>query len=257
MLGSVVGAVLGLSGAGAGVLAVPLLVFGLQLPLQQAAPLALVAVGLASAVGAGLGLLEGLVRYRAAALIGALGMLVAPLGVWAAQRLPGRPLMAAFAVVLCVVAWRAWRSTADDAPRPKPVCRLNPSEGRLHWTRPCARALAGTGMLAGFLSGLLGVGGGFVIVPALLRDTDVPMRGVQATSLAVIALVSVSGTAAAISHGALPLARALPFAGAAVVTLLLTRPLARRWPAQRLQQVFALVCLAVAALLLWRARVGT
>jgi uncharacterized membrane protein YfcA len=77
LLGSVIGLVLAVTGAGAGVLAVPLLVFVLHLPLQQAAPVALAAVGMASAVGAVLGLREGIVRYRAAALIGAMG--IAPL----------------------------------------------------------------------------------------------------------------------------------------------------------------------------------
>ena len=98
ILGAVIGLVLALTGAGGGVLAIPLLVFGLHLPVQQAAPVGLVAVGLAAALGAALGLKEGIVRYRAAALIGAAGMLVAPLGVWLAQHLPNRPLLGAFSL---------------------------------------------------------------------------------------------------------------------------------------------------------------
>ena len=95
-LGGLVGLVLGLSGAGGGVIAVPLLVFGLNLPMQAAAPVGLIAVGLAAGIGAALGLREGIVRYRAAALIGLFGMLVAPLGVWLAQRLPNAPLLLGF-----------------------------------------------------------------------------------------------------------------------------------------------------------------
>lgn len=253
LLGSVIGVVLAVSGAGAGVLAVPLLVFVLQLPLQQAAPVALAAVGIASAVGAVLGLREGIVRYRAAGLIGALGMVAAPLGVLAAQRVPSRPLMAAFAVVLAWVAWRAFKGAVSTAPRPTPVCCLNPADGRLRWTLPCARVLAATGTTSGFLSGLLGVGGGFVIVPSLLRNTDVDIRGIQATTLAVIALVSLSGTTAALWQGSLQLKVVLPFAAAAVITLLVARPLARQLQPERLQQSFAAICVLVSALMMARA----
>ena len=70
LMGAAVGIVLALTGAGGGILAVPLLVFGLHLQMSQAAPVGLLAVGLAASVGALLGLREGVVRYRAALLIG-------------------------------------------------------------------------------------------------------------------------------------------------------------------------------------------
>src|SRR5512133_747976 len=172
-LGALIGLVMALTGAGGGVMAIPLLVFGLHLPLQQAAPVGLVAVGLAAVLGAALGLRQGIVRYRAAALIGAIGMLAAPLGVYLAQRLPNRPLLAAFALVLMYTAWRMLRRPGPAAPLPAAVlCRVNSKDQRLTWSRPCAQALAGTGLIAGLLSGLLGVGGGFVIIPALRRHTD-------------------------------------------------------------------------------------
>ena len=95
-LGTVVGWILALAGAGGGILAVPLLVFGLHLTIMQAAPVGLIAVGAASAFGAVLGLRESLVRYRAAALIGITGLLLAPLGVRLARLIPNQPLMVAF-----------------------------------------------------------------------------------------------------------------------------------------------------------------
>ena len=253
-LGAVIGLVLALTGAGGGVLAIPLLVFGLHLPLQQAAPVGLVAVGLASAIGAFLGLRQRIVRYRAAAVIGVAGMLMAPLGVFLAQRLPNPPLLAAFALVLMYTAWRMLRrgglaeQSADAVP-----CRVSSTDQRLSWTQPCARALAGTGLVSGLLSGLLGVGGGFVIVPALTRYTNLEMRSIQATSLAIIALVSVSGVSAAAVGGALPWAVALPFASGAVLALLIGRQLAGKLNPKRLQQAFAWFTLAIAVLMLSRA----
>jgi uncharacterized membrane protein YfcA len=253
-LGALIGMVMALTGAGGGVLSIPLLVFGLHLPVQQAAPVGLVAVGLAAALGAALGLRQGIVRYRAAALIGAVGMLMAPLGVALAQRVPNRPLLGAFALVLMYTGWRMLRHPTPSAALPASVlCHASPVNQRLIWTRPCARALAGTGAMAGLLSGLLGVGGGFVIVPALRRYTDLEIRSIQATSLAVIALVSTSGVTAAALQGPVLWAVALPFAVGAVLSLLVGQQLARRLDARRLQQAFAWFSVLVALLMLARA----
>lgn len=258
LLGGIVGLLLALTGAGGGILAVPLLVFGLHLGVAQAAPVGLAAVGLSAGLGAALGLRARIVRYRAAAFIGGLGMLVAPAGVAAAQRIPNAPLTLAFAVVLASVAARTFRRTLQapgqpSAPRAALPCVVDAADGRLVWTRPCAQALALTGAASGLLSGLLGVGGGFVIVPALSRYTDLPTRSIVATSLAVIALVSIGGVGAAAAHGSLDWAIALPFSVGAMAALLAGRLVAARVAGVRLQQAFALVCALVAALLAARA----
>ena len=259
-LGAVVGLILALAGAGGGILAVPLLVFGLHLSIMQAAPVGLIAVGAASAFGAVLGLREGLVRYRAAALIGLTGMVLAPLGVRLARVIPNAPLMVAFSIVLAWVAWRMFnqaRRTSAGQPESSHAqsqlpCVLNPNEGRLIWTMPCAWALAGTGAVSGILSGLLGVGGGFVIVPSLNRYTNLAMRSVFATSLAVIALVSVGGVAAAAWQGSIAWTIAGPFAVGAIAALLTGRLIAARLAGARLQQAFAVTSGAVSLLLLAR-----
>ncbi len=259
-LGAVVGLILALAGAGGGILAVPLLVFGLHLSIMQAAPVGLIAVGAASAFGAVLGLREGLVRYRAAALIGITGMLLAPLGVRLARLIPNAPLMVAFSVLLAWVAFRMFkqaRRTAVGQTESPPAhaqlpCVLNPSDGRLIWTLPCAWALAGTGAVSGILSGLLGVGGGFVIVPSLSRYTNLATRSIFATSLAVIALVSVGGVTAAAWQGSIAWAVAVPFAIGAIGALLTGRLIAARLAGARLQQAFAVTSGGVSVLLLAR-----
>jgi len=261
-LGALVGLLLALTGAGGGILAVPLLVFALHLGLAEAAPIGLLAVGLAAAMSASLGLRDGIVRYRAATLMGGLAMALAPLGVAAAQRVPNTPLTIAFAAVLVLSAWRMWQR-ARHALRPRagagapaacePLhCVLDARDGRLVWTRPCAQALAFTGALAGVLSGLLGVGGGFVIVPALTRYTELSARSIVATSLAVIALASIGGVGAAAWKGTIDWDIALPFAIGSVFASLLARMIAARVAGPRLQQGFALVSVGVAGLLLVR-----
>ncbi|MEY2843644.1 MAG: hypothetical protein RI920_1681 [Pseudomonadota bacterium] len=259
-LGAVVGLVLALTGAGGGVLAVPLLVLVLHWPLAQAAPTALLAVGLAAALGAAQGLRQGEVRWRAALLMGGMGMLGAPVGVALSHVLPARPLLLAFALLMLWLAWRQWpRATppassdvvsnvAPDAP----PCVFDPRQGRLNWTSPCARAISGTGLLSGVLSGLIGVGGGFVIVPALRRHTDLALRQVQLTSLAVITLVALSGVGAAAWHGQMPWSQALPFAAGAIGAMLLGRRQADRMPEAISQRLFAIACVGVAGALLVR-----
>ena len=251
LLGTVIGLVLAFTGAGGGILSVPVLVFGMHLSVQQAAPIGMLAVFAAASLGAVLAWREALVRYRAAALMGAAGMVMAPFGVFLAQHLPNRPLIVAFSVVLMYSAWRSL--TAPARTQARAPCVVNTVDQRLIWTRSCAQVLAGTGLLSGLLSGLLGVGGGFVIVPALLRYTNLSIRSVHATSLAVMALVSLSGVLSATVHGAMDWAMALPFAAGAIAALLAGRLLASRVQPKRLQQVFAWFCVGVAVLMLARA----
>ncbi|WP_397453029.1 sulfite exporter TauE/SafE family protein [Pseudomonas sp. NA-150] len=255
-LGAVIGLILALTGAGGGILAVPLLVFGLGLSIVQAAPVGLLAVGVAAAVGALLGLRQGIVRYRAACYIAAIGVVIAPLGLWLAHRLPNTPLALGFSVVMVVACVRIFLIATRELHHGKPApraesrpCVLNPLQGRLRWTLPCARALTFTGMLAGLLSGLLGVGGGFVIIPALTRYTDLNMKSIVATSLAVIALVSTGSVITASMAGVMHWAVGVPFAVGAVAGLMAGRQVAHHVAGPRLQQLFAVVGV-IAALML-------
>lgn len=256
LLGGIVGTILALTGAGGGALGVPLLMFAAGLPLQQAAPVSLVAVGLAATLGAGLGLHEGIVRYRAASVIGAAGMLTAPLGVALAHRWPQPPMLVALAALMLVTAWRMLAPPPTLAPGRKAICHRAEGNRRLSWNPACASVLALTGSVSGMFSGLFGVGGGFVIVPSLEHATNLDLRSIQATTLAVMALVAASGVTAAIWHGQVSAVVALPFAAGAVAGLLGGRRLGRRLPARRLRQVFAAVAVVVAGLVLMRAARG-
>jgi len=248
-LGAIVGLILALTGAGGAILAVPLLVFGLHLRMAEAAPIALLAVGVSAAVGALIGLRAGIVRYRAAAMMAVTGVLASPAGLWLAHRVPNGPLTVLFAMVLAWVAVRMFRQGSAPQPAaaaatqqgPLAPCQLNNDTGRFVWTASCTRALAAAGVGAGFLSGLLGVGGGFVIVPALRKATNAPVKTIVATSLAVITLVSASGVISTAIAGHMNWQVAAPFAGGAMLGMLGGRLFASRLSGQRLQQGFALV----------------
>ena len=176
VLGVLVGAILGLTGAGGGILAVPALVVGLGWSMQQAAPVALIAVAGGAAVGAAAGLRNNLVRYKAAILMATVGV---PFTLWgnrAAQLLPQRTLLVLFAAVMLLVAGRLLLQmrtlqVEDEHDRLR-LGRLDPSTGRFAWTWSTAALLGSIGAVTSFLTGLLGVGGGFVIVPMLRRFTN-------------------------------------------------------------------------------------
>ena len=258
-LGLIIGVILALTGAGGGILAVPLLVFGMPMSVAQAGPIGLLAVGMAAALGAVLGLRQGIVRWRAALLIAGAGMLLSPLGLWLAHRIDQRALGALFAVVLLLVAYRGWRqATRPSAPASQEraqACQRDAAAGRFIWTRSCARALALSGALAGLLSGLLGVGGGFVMVPALRRFSDLAMPSVVATSLAVIALVSATGVLASAASGGMLWAVALPFSAGALAGMLAGRVIAARLAGPQLQIGFSAVSAAVAVGMLVRSAI--
>ncbi|CAN7447073.1 sulfite exporter TauE/SafE family protein [Massilia sp. LjRoot122] len=250
VFGLVVGLILALTGAGGGILAVPLLVFGTGMSVAEAGPIGLLAVGMAAALGAVLGLRGGQVRYRAALLIAVTGMLLSPVGLWAARAVDGRWLGLLFAMTLLYVAAKTWRQAAGTTAAQGPdklVCVRGEQTGRFVWTRPCMRALSLSGALAGFLSGLLGVGGGFVMVPALQRYTDLTMKSAVATSLAVIAIISIAGVATSATQGGIDWSTAAPFAGGALAGMLGGRSLAARVAGPALQKAFAVVS-ALAAL---------
>lgn len=263
LLGAIVGIILGLTGAGGSIFAVPLLMWGLHWTLPQAVPVALLAVCAAAAFGTVVAWDVSHIRYRAAMLMSASGVALAPFGLRAARILPAKVLMALFAAVLVLVAVRLIRQARSAARETRVVrasvqgaapedqdaiCKVHPRAGRFIWTRLCAVVIAGAGALTGFLSGLLGVGGGFVIVPALRAATDLTIHSAIATSLMVIALTSAGTLAVALWQGhAMPWIVALPFVLGALLGMFAGRRLAPRIAGPGLQQGFAVMMLAVAA----------
>jgi len=258
-LGVFVGMMMALTGAGGGILSVPLLVFGLNLSIASAGPIGLLAIAVAGSLGAINGLRTKLLRYRAALVMATLGIVLAPVGVYLAQRIPNQPLLIAFASILIVVSIRmliqAQQEITGNVPkeRPPPPCKLDQSIGRLIWSVPCARSLMGSGAVAGFLSGLLGVGGGFIIVPALKKVTDLPMQSIVATSLGVLALISIAGVTSATVAGHLNWSIGIPFAGGAVAGMLLGSVIARQISGPRIQQAFAIFTFLISLSLLYKA----
>lgn len=243
-LGVLIGVVIGLTGAGGGVLAVPALVVGAGWSMQQAAPVALIAVAGSSALGAIEGLHKRLVRYKAATVIVCCGLPFAYLGIKTAKFVPQKFLMLLFIGVLVIVAVRLIRRTmsAQQEASESALAKINPNTGRFHWNWNTGFVFATIGGLAGFMTGLLGVGGGFIIVPALMRFTDLSMHGIVATSLMIVAMVGAGSVGIAAIHGAeFPMPATLLFALAIAVGTGIGRTLASRVQGKTIQRGFAIV----------------
>ena len=261
LLGVGIGLVMGLTGAGGGILAVPALVASMGWSMQQAAPVAMVAVGCSAVLGALEAFQRHLVRYRAAVLMALAGAPCTALGNMLARELSQRLLMFLFAAVLLWVAYRLLRrhdrASDHDSMQTGKAGQLNPETGRFHWNAPTIMLVGVIGAITGIVSGLLGVGGGFVIVPMLRRYTNVSMHGIVATSLLVIALVSGASVGAAIWRGVvLPYDFCFYFALSGAVGMLLGRVFSRRLLEHRVQQGFAVVLTFVALGLIAKASVS-
>jgi len=253
VLGGFIGAVLGLTGAGGGILAVPALVFSMAWSMQQAAPVALIAVSGGAAIGAIDGLRHKLVRYRAAMLMAIVGMVVTPFGVQVAHRLSQQWLTGMFALVMLFVAARLLRKgkSGESETVARKAGNFNPITGRFDWNWPTGFLLAMIGAITGFMTGLLGVGGGFIVTPLLRKFTNVPMHGIVATSLLVTSLVSGASVVGSFMHGiAAPMEVVLPFVAATGIGMLAGRMLTKRLSPLHVQYSFATVLVVVACGLL-------
>lgn len=234
--GGVIGLLLGALGGGGGILAVPALIYLLGLTPVAATTAGLVVVAVSSVTGLAAHARRGEVDWRTGSLFALAGTVPAMLAGILAADVPAPVLTGAFAVVAAVAAARMLRPPATTTPAPAPV-------------RP-ARA-ATTGAALGGLTGFLGVGGGFLAVPALTGVLGLRMRTAVGTGLLVVgvnslaALVGRSGAA-----DGLDWAVVAPFAGAAVLGAWDGRRLSARVPAALLRRLFGALLLAVAAFML-------
>jgi len=231
LLALLIGASLGLVGGGGAILTVPALVHVAGFAPRDAIVASLIVVGVAAAAGALLHWRFGTLDVAVAAWFGGVGAAGAMAGARLGRLLPSAWLMVAFAVIAVTAGVMLLFRPGLSAPR----------GGRRHPGLVVATALG-----VGFLTGLLGVGGGFLIVPALAMVLRLPMTRAVGTSLAVIAINCAAGLAAAAT--ALEPAHAgvtAVFAGLALLGTLAGARTASRARPEMLRRAFGLLVVAV------------
>ena len=260
IFGALVGFSLGLTGGGGALFAAPLLIYGLGVPPPDAVGISLITVGATSLVGLVQRALRRQVEIPTGLLFAAAGMIVAPAGSWLARRIPDTVLLGMFALLMLVIAIRMWMNASGHAnefsaavdDNSGPACQRDPL-GTLKLTSDCALLLAGIGIATGLLTGLFGVGGGFIIVPALVTFSSMGMQRAIGTSLLIVTLVSASGAASHLAAGKeLPIALAGIFILGSVAGLLLGSRLSRKFSGPILQKIFGAAIAFVALYVLVR-----
>lgn len=177
-----VGVALAVLGGGGSILTVPILVYLAGQDPKQAIAMSLFVVGVTSAVGAVSHARAGRVRWRTGLVFGAAGMAGAYGGGRLAQFVPGTWLLAGFALMMIATAVAMIRGRRDGV------------QAKQHGELPIGRVVA-EGVAVGLVTGLVGAGGGFLVVPALALLGGLPMAVAVGTSLVVIAMKSFAGLA--------------------------------------------------------------
>lgn len=184
-LSLLVGAVLGMLGGGGAILTLPMLVYGVGVEPKAAIAMSLFVVGSTSLVGSTIHARARRVRWRVGTVFGSAAMAGAYAGGRLARFVPATALLVSFAIVMLVTAIAMLRGRDENARGSRPLA--------------LARTLL-IGAAVGIVSGLVGAGGGFLIVPALTLLGGLTMRDAVGTSLFVIALQSFAGFAGHIGH---------------------------------------------------------
>jgi len=237
------GFVLGLLGGGGSILAVPILVFLVGLPDKGAIATSLLVVGSTSAMAAVSHARAHNVAWRTAGIFGAFAMGGAYAGGRLAEYIPGGILLTGFALVMLIAAALMLRGR-PPAPEAQPG-----ADRETHPVNVPILKLALMGLGVGALTGLIGAGGGFIIVPALVVLGGLSMRRAIGTSLAVIALNSFAGFAGYLGHEAIDFTLAAGFVAASIIGTFVGTAASRRIHPGGLRTGFAFFVLLAGALI--------
>ncbi len=239
-----IGLSLGLIGGGGAVLAVPILIYVLGLPTSTAIAMSLIVVSIVSIIGIIPHWKQGNVNWKIAVNFTPPAMLGAFLGgrISALPWISDTMQLVSFAIVMLIASY----------------LMISKSKSRLHkidlstkhYSFPLAIGIALSGFGVGIITGFVGVGGGFAIIPALVLLGGIPMKKAVGTSLLIIAFNSATGFLGYLDRVTLDWNLMISFAGAAISGVLGGAYLARRIPGAKLQTAFGYFLVAIAILIL-------
>lgn len=261
-IGCIIGLVLGLTGAGGSIVAVPLLMYFFDSSASEATGLSLGVVAASSLFGAINRILARQVLWIPVLVIGATGIVSAPIGRLLSTLVDDVILRYSFAalamMIACRMTWQSWQlqdhasimrvqlegeNTEQQLSQPEATVRPQ-------WGFPDIPQLLAGGVLTGLVSGFFGVGGGFVIVPFLVQLYKVPMSLAVSSSLVVIAGISLSGFTTELLIRDIFADRLILLALGGIVGMAASTFVSRRVTGMTLQRIFSVILLLMAVLML-------
>ena len=245
-LALIVGFVLGLLGGGGSVLTVPILIYALHVPVKPASAMSLVVVGLVAFIGFVGHARQGTVSKRVALIFGPPAVAAAYIGARIARHVPPHVQLVLFALFGLTGSVLMFRAAVKMSGKPDHT----PYEFKGDSRTVALLVLEGIGV--GLITGLIGVGGGFLIVPALVFVARIPMRLAIGTSLLVITMNALSGFAG--YAGTVPIDWHLVgwFAGVAAIGSIIGTMISKQVPQKRLKEVFGVLLIGVSLYVLYR-----
>ena len=249
LFGALIGFSLGTVGGGGSILTVPILVYAIGQPVQSATTTSLAIVGLSALIGMVGHLSAKRVDVKTGLIFGLVGIGGAFLGSWLNTLVPGKSLLIGFAFVMIFAAAAMLRR------RTSPLDLIDKIQDRSSVREWVKIGLSGT--FVGLMTGFFGVGGGFVIVPALVLVLGLSMRVAVGTSLLIIAINSGFSLMAHLRFGGLDIWLVALFILGGIPGALGGARLAGRIPQQRLSQAFAAMITMVAVYVLTRSFMGS
>jgi uncharacterized membrane protein YfcA len=257
--GVLLGLSLGALGGGGSILAVPVLVYLLDQEPLVATTGSLVIVGISSASGAFAAWREGNVQLGRGLVFASVGLAGAAAGGHLSTRVDPDVLLGLFALLMLIVAGvmitrqlrsRRTEPDPDRATRPEPIVRLRPT---FSCNCPVVVKLIVSAVLVGFMTGFFGVGGGFLVVPALVLTLDMAMPVAVGTSLLVITIESAAAFATRMSSGvALPWGALAALTVAAVLGSVAGAKLGTRIDPRKLGLAFSVLLVVVGGYMAWK-----
>ncbi|MDQ8153312.1 MAG: sulfite exporter TauE/SafE family protein [Gemmatimonadota bacterium] len=242
LFAALIGLALGMLGGGGSILTVPVLVYVLGFEPKLAIAMSLPVVGTAALVGVVSHWRSGNVRLQVAALFGSVAMIGSYTGARLSVLLSARAQLLILATVMLGAAASMLRSAVRDDPTAHTEAP------------PHVAVMLSVGLAVGLLTGVVGIGGGFLIVPALVILGRVPMKSAVGTSLLVIALNSASGYLGHHGREVVPWGFVVQFTSVAVAGILAGTALVRHIPTRQLKRAFALLLVVIGIMILWQNR---